>query len=82
MFEEMVVSNAKNKKTNKPWTVIVSMAASSRLPCDSHPDPAHLYGSAAEGDDVLDFARAPSSASATSSSGSAAQIVQSSRWPI
>ncbi|MGB2633116.1 MAG: hypothetical protein WAM58_04195, partial [Candidatus Acidiferrum sp.] len=26
MFEEMVVSNAKNKKTNKPWTVIVSMA--------------------------------------------------------
>jgi protein TonB len=25
MFEEMVVSNAKNKKTNKPWTVIVSM---------------------------------------------------------
>ncbi len=25
MFEEMVVSNAKNKKTNKPWTVVVSM---------------------------------------------------------
>jgi periplasmic protein TonB len=25
MFEEMVVSNAKNKKTNKPWTVILSM---------------------------------------------------------
>src|SRR3974390_175024 len=26
MFEEMVVSNAKNKKTNKPWTVFLSMA--------------------------------------------------------
>lgn len=26
MFEEMVVSNPKNKPTNKPWTVIVSMA--------------------------------------------------------
>jgi periplasmic protein TonB len=26
MFEEMVVSNPKSKKTNKPWTVIVSMA--------------------------------------------------------
>jgi periplasmic protein TonB len=26
MFEEMVVSNAKNKKTNKPWTVFISMA--------------------------------------------------------
>jgi len=26
MFEEMVVSNAKNKKTNKPWTVVLSMA--------------------------------------------------------
>jgi periplasmic protein TonB len=26
MFEEMVVSNQKNKKTNKPWTVVVSMA--------------------------------------------------------
>ncbi len=25
MFEEMVVSNAKNKKTNKPWTVFISM---------------------------------------------------------
>lgn len=25
MFEEMVVSNAKNKKTNKPWTVFLSM---------------------------------------------------------
>lgn len=25
MFEEMVVSNATNKKTNKPWTVVVSM---------------------------------------------------------
>ena len=25
MFEEMVVSNAKNKKTNKPWTVVISM---------------------------------------------------------
>lgn len=25
MFEEMVVSNAKNKKTNKPWTVAISM---------------------------------------------------------
>jgi periplasmic protein TonB len=25
MFEEMVVSNAKSKKTNKPWTVVVSM---------------------------------------------------------
>jgi periplasmic protein TonB len=25
MFEEMVVSNAKNKKTNKPWTVVLSM---------------------------------------------------------
>jgi protein TonB len=25
MFEEMVVSSAKSKKTNKPWTVIVSM---------------------------------------------------------
>jgi len=25
MFEEMVVSNARNKKTNKPWTVVVSM---------------------------------------------------------
>jgi len=25
MFEEMVVSNAKGKKTNKPWTVVVSM---------------------------------------------------------
>lgn len=26
MFEEMVVSNAKNKATNKPWTVAISMA--------------------------------------------------------
>jgi len=26
MFEEMVVSNPKNKKTNKPWTVFISMA--------------------------------------------------------
>ena len=25
MFEEMVVSNAQNKKTNKPWTVFLSM---------------------------------------------------------
>jgi protein TonB len=25
MFEEMVVSSAKGKKTNKPWTVVVSM---------------------------------------------------------
>src|SRR5260221_11464842 len=25
MFEEMVVSNPKSKKTNKPWTVILSM---------------------------------------------------------
>lgn len=25
MFEEMVVSNPKSKRTNKPWTVIVSM---------------------------------------------------------
>jgi periplasmic protein TonB len=25
MFEEMVVSSPKNKKTNKPWTVVVSM---------------------------------------------------------
>jgi protein TonB len=25
MFEEMVVSNPKNKKTNKPWTVVLSM---------------------------------------------------------
>jgi periplasmic protein TonB len=25
MFEEMVVSNAKSKKTNKPWTVFISM---------------------------------------------------------
>jgi protein TonB len=25
MFEEMVVSNPKNKKTNKPWTVFISM---------------------------------------------------------
>ena len=25
MFEEMVVSNVKNKKTNKPWTVGLSM---------------------------------------------------------
>ena len=25
MFEEMVVSNAKTKKTNKPWTVVLSM---------------------------------------------------------
>src|SRR5215468_12154512 len=25
MFEEMVVSNVKNKKTNKPWTVVLSM---------------------------------------------------------
>ncbi len=25
MFEEMVVSNAKGKKTNKPWTVFISM---------------------------------------------------------
>src|SRR4029077_12589355 len=25
MFEEMVVSNAKNKKTNKPWSVFISM---------------------------------------------------------
>ena len=27
MFEEMVVSNPKNRKTNKPWTVVVSMLA-------------------------------------------------------
>ena len=26
MFEEMVVSSPKNKKTNKPWTVVLSMA--------------------------------------------------------
>jgi periplasmic protein TonB len=26
MFEEMVVSNPKTKKTNKPWTVFISMA--------------------------------------------------------
>ena len=26
MFEEMVVSNPTNKKTNKPWTVFISMA--------------------------------------------------------
>jgi protein TonB len=26
MFEEMVVSSAKGKKTNKPWTVVLSMA--------------------------------------------------------
>jgi protein TonB len=26
MFEEMVVSSPKNKKTNKPWTVFISMA--------------------------------------------------------
>src|ERR1700676_2652845 len=26
MFEEMVVSTSTNKKTNKPWTVVVSMA--------------------------------------------------------
>ena len=25
MFEEMVVSSPKNKKTNKPWTVVISM---------------------------------------------------------
>jgi periplasmic protein TonB len=26
MFEEMVVSSPKSKKTNKPWTVVISMA--------------------------------------------------------
>src|SRR5277367_691886 len=26
MFEEMVVSTSTNKKTNKPWTVVISMA--------------------------------------------------------
>src|ERR1700756_5054725 len=26
MFEEMVVSTSTNKKTNKPWTVFISMA--------------------------------------------------------
>ena len=43
------------------------------LPCHSYPDSAHLYGSAAEGDDVFD--PIGTATAATSSSASSARAV-------
>ena len=63
MFDEMVVSSPNPKKTNKPWTVVLSMFQGFFGGVDF--DSSDLYRGAAEDDDG-DVAGRSSATSATS----------------
>ena len=69
MFEDMVVSSANPSKTNKPWTVVLSMVFQVVFPRDLDPDSADLHRSAAEDDDGDAPRRASAAAAAAAASG-------------
>ena len=66
MFEEMVVSSPKAKKTNKPWTVVVSMILQVTFLDRADPDSVDLHGSAAEDEDGDVAHRSATAATASS----------------
>ena len=68
MFEDMVLSG-NTKRTNKPWTVVLSMVVQAVLLAVPDPHSADLHRSAAEDDDGDD---AYCSSATTSASPSAA----------
>ena len=49
MFDDLVVSSANPKRTNKPWTMIVSTIDPGRNPGRADPDSPDLYRSSAQG---------------------------------
>ena len=75
MFEDMVVSSSNPTKTNKPWTVVLSMVVPGCVSWHLDLDSFDLHGSAAQDDDVHSPRRAASSSATTAASGRG-QVVQ------